>query len=700
MGAELIPVSLLKIARGNKSQSQLAAELQVSPSVISRLEATEYADFKMAERYLAAVGTEMAKEIVEYYQNPWLCTERPPFTHSERNVLWEAEKALQLLETFEKSSKYDAILQDPLTKLKTRIKNETDFIRRTDHGIAFIGAIGDGKTTALSFATNLVTTNKAGEKQSVFPVGSGRTTVCEVAIKMAPTFGIAVDNLPEEEIRLLVTDLVNGLKTGKTGLATELDRVIRNMAQLQRSTKRARKPNEKSVIIDPLKELVDAEEDMDQVIAEVITRMKLEARTEQQMIFSDSPENSIDWLTENIAKVNYGQHLSFSVPQRITVLLPSKELRSTSYQLSVIDTKGVEGTTQRPDLKAQIEDPRTVVVLCTKFADAPGAAAVSILKEAVESGSDVIDAKRACLLVLPREGEALKIIDDSGSVPSDVEEGYAIRQVQIDQQLASDGLPSIPVSFFNVMSDNPTEAWDWLTSTIGELRAEKVARINRLIGAATDLTTNSDLAKTRQARQDIAATIKRAVERYRELPSSVKPAYINLVAEAKKTHQSSIAASVTRRGKWPNFHVPHILGVGVKMDANRRSRESVNGFTALINDLRDKYVQLPDIMQLLESLIDDIDEWRKDFLDMTARRATVTFSGYLESADGLWSDCANRWGTGVPGYRADISEIFEEHFTDNNEAQEASRKVDRSVARIWRESVIEPLDGAVNFEEE
>ena len=131
----------------------------------------------------------------------WRHIERPDFLHPDRAVLRDAERALQTLEAFEKSDQFDPILQDPLTKLRNRIISEVDFIRHREHGIAFIGEIGVGKTTALSFVTNLVTNNKGEEVKSIFPTGSGRTTVCEVAIKIAPAFGIAVDCLTEDQIR-------------------------------------------------------------------------------------------------------------------------------------------------------------------------------------------------------------------------------------------------------------------------------------------------------------------------------------------------------------------------------------------------------------------------------------------------------------------------------------------------------------------
>lgn len=694
-----IPTTLLKMAReeAKMSQSQLASVLEVNPSVISRLEAAECADPKMAERYLSVIKTEIANEILEYYKQNWHVLERPSFTHPERSVLWAAEQTIQKLNGFEKEPQFDLILQDPLSKLRQRIITETDFVRHREHGFAFIGKIGDGKTTALSFVTNLIFADKQGKLQSVFPTGSGRTTVCEVVIKIAPTYGIAVDSLTEEQICLLVSDLVVGLKTGKGGLSSELDRVIRTMADLGRTTVRSKDSGEKPKTVDPLKDMIDDVEDLSQVIAEVIARMKLDTRTEAQMILSESAEGSLDWLATNIAKINFGQHPGFSVPQRIIVLLPLKALRETPYLLSVIDTKGVDGTTQRPDLKAQIDNPRTITVLCTKFSDAPGETSMSIMREVIESGSDALDAKRLCLLVLPRDEEALKIVDDSGGTPDSDEEGYAVREMQIEQQFATEDLPSVPVKFYNVKKDNPEDIWTWLTSMIEAVRGNKVRRINRLIEAAHDLVTNSDAAKTRQARSTIADTMEQATERFRQLPNKIRPAHQNLVAEVKKTHQSSIAASISRRGNWENFPVAHILGVGVRTDANLRAREIFVRIDEQIVSLKAKHAHLLDIKQFLDSLQDDISEWKQEFLNRAALAGRVLFTPHLEGAASLWRDCSDRYGEGG-GYRLDVSDIVQKHFEEDREAIATSDKIESSLMKLWSELVIVPLMKTVNFE--
>ena len=653
----------------------------------------------MAQRYLDALNTATSRMIVAFYRQNWRFSERPLFVHPSREILRGAEEALQVLDSFEQNDEFDAILQEPVSKLRQRIQNETEFVRRMEHGVAFIGDIGVGKTTALSFIMNLVNLDKAGKPQSVFPTGSGRTTVCEVAIKIAPAYGISVESVSDEDIRRLVTDLVMGLKTGRTGLSTEMARVIRNMADLKEVTvPRKKGSTEKPKLFDPLTNMVDASEDTDRVIADVISRMKLDTRTEAQMIFSEDPEGSFGWLATNVFKINYGQHPIFSVPQRITILLPLKALRETPYRLSVVDTKGVEGTTQRPDLKAQIDDPRTLTVLCTKFSDAPGATPVSLIRELVDSGSDALDAERLCLLVLAREDEALKIVDGSGSNPETVEEGYAIRESHIDKQFATEGLPVLNVNFFNVATDNPEDIWEWTMSRISELRSHRTKRVTRLVGAAHDLVQNSDVAKTRQARKSIAATVSVAADRFEKLPTIVRPAHQNLVTEAKKTHQSSIAAAVNRRGEWSNFQATHILGVGVRIDANLRTRDYFVRIDEQIESLKGKYAHLLDIKQFLEGLQDDVAEWKQEFLNRASITGRVSFAPLLRNAGELWGHCESLYGAGS-GYRLNVADAFNQYFEENAAARSTTKKIESSLSELWSELVIAPLRHAIKFEE-
>lgn len=696
-----IPTALLRMARDQSKirQADLASELGVSASVLSRLEASETADAKMAARYLEALGTPLATEIITFFARRWRHLDRPDFRHPNREPIWAAEQALQKLDAFEQSEEFDQILQNPLGNLRKRLIAEVDFIRHTEHSIAFIGEIGVGKTTTLSFVTNL-TVPDGDTMTSVFPTGSGRTTVCEVAIKIAPAYGIAVDSMSEEEIRLLVADLVNGIATGKGGLPSELERVIRNMADVRRVTVRSRKAGEKATTTDHLKELIDRVGDPDTVIAELVARMRLESRTSTQIILSKDTEDSMAWLSKNIGRINYGQHPEFSVPQRITVLLPLEALRDTPYALSVIDTKGVEGTTQRADLMARIEDERTVVVLCCSFSDAPGTVPLSIMRDAMDSGTNALEGNRICLLALPRNDEALKIVDDMGQRPGSIDEGYAIREGHIDQQFVTEGLPSVPVNFFQVGTDPADDVWQWLIGRIDSIREAKVARIHRHVESADNLIANSDVAKTREARTAIAETMRKSAERFRELPPIVRPAASNLVKEVKSTHQSSVAASVIRHGDWPQFNAAHILGQGVRRDVNLRTKDIFIRIDEGISGLNDEYGHLVDVAQFLENLREDIEEWRQELLSRVALAGRMLYAPHLLGhATALWQTCNNRYGGGA-GYRVDVSQQFEDHFDTDPNALETAAKVESQVKILWEQLVIDLLIDESSFDEE
>src|SRR3546814_17142361 len=111
----------------------------------------------------------------------------------------------------------------------------------------------------------------------------------------------------------------------------------------------------------------------DDVVEEIVNRMRLSERTETQLILSETNEDGLKWLSKNITAINYGQDPRFSIPQRVTVFVPESAVRRSPYELSIIDTKGMHVTTERSDLQALTNDPRTLTVLCCGFNAAPGA---------------------------------------------------------------------------------------------------------------------------------------------------------------------------------------------------------------------------------------------------------------------------------------------------------------------------------------
>jgi transcriptional regulator with XRE-family HTH domain len=685
-----IPTSVLRRAREDAAlkQNDVATVLGVSGSVISRLEKSEQTDDVMARRYLEALGTPTSVAIAEFYGREWQITTRPSFFHPDREALWGAERALQRLEEFKNSEEYDALLDIPLSKIKSGLETAISFVARLNHVMAWIGSVGVGKTTALSLLTNLVIEGKDGTRVPVFPATGGRTTISEVVVRSAPAYGIAVEPMSEDAVRLLVTDLVGGFAKNDGGVSTELERAIRNMAELRKGKDEARGA------FDPIRDLLEQKSNViEDVVEDVIRRMNLGERTETQLILSESTENGLRWLSENITKINYGQHVRFSLPERVTVFVPPAFLRKMRYDVTLVDTKGIHGTTLREDLRTHIDDARTLSILCCMFNDAPSGEILKLLGEIKSLGSDALERQRVLILVLPRGDEAMKIIDDAGDPPESAQDGYDIRATQVADTLRKEGLPEIPVLFFNSMTDNSSAVWEELGRRLDTLRQRQVDRLQRFVDVSADLVTNADVARIQQARVAIAEEVTLICEAYPKLKPTVRPAHQTLIQELEKGHASSIAAAINRRGAWSNFPIHHIVGVGVRVDANLRTGDVLTRVDGRLEGFVQKFSNLPEIVTILEALREDLEEWRQEFLTEAATIGRVAFKPYLDSAPDLWKGLAAYWGQGT-GYRAKVVAEINRWFEQTEELAEARRRVETRLREAWRTLILGRLRSA------
>jgi hypothetical protein len=561
--------------------------------------------------------------------------------------------------------------------------------------MAWVGSVGVGKTTALSLLTNLVIEGKDGARSPVFPATGGRTTISEVVVRAAPAYGIAVEPMSEDSIRLLVTDLVGGLAKNEGGVSTELERAIRNMADVRKRTK-----DETRGTVDPIRDLLEQKSNsVEDVVEDVIRRMNLGERTETQLILSESTENGLRWLSENITKINYGQHLRFSLPERVTVFVPQSSLRKMRYDVTFVDTKGIHGTTLREDLRGHLDDARTLSILCCMFNDAPNGEILKLLSELKSLGSDALERQRVIILVLPRGDEAMKIVDDSGEPPETFFDGYALRASQVADTLRKESLPEIPVLFFNSMGDNPAAVWDELGKKLDTLRQRQVDRLHRFVDVSVDLVTNADAARIQQARVAIAEEVAHMREAYNKLRPTVRPAHLTLIQELEKGHASSIAAAVNRRGDWANFSIHHIIGVGVRMDANRRTSDAFTKIDGRLEGLSQKFSTLPEVVTILDALREDQDEWRQEFLAQAANIGRVVFKPYLDSASDLWRGLAAYWGQG-PGYRAKVVADINQWFEETEELSDARKKVETRLREAWHNLVLDRLEAATTVAQE
>jgi hypothetical protein len=132
----------------------------------------------------------------------WQYLPEPSFEHPDRALIWEAEQALQSINTLAENPDIrirNAFLKR-LDEFRAGLERAALLVLGTEHSIAFIGDIGIGKTTALCRAVGLEMPTLDGSTP-VLETGGGGTTICEVHITNGPAYALTVEPRSEDELR-------------------------------------------------------------------------------------------------------------------------------------------------------------------------------------------------------------------------------------------------------------------------------------------------------------------------------------------------------------------------------------------------------------------------------------------------------------------------------------------------------------------
>jgi hypothetical protein len=78
-----------------------------------------------------------------------------------------------------------------------------------------------------------------------------------------------------------------------------------------------------------------------------------------------------------------------SLPRSIDLLIPHFGRDFGELEISVIDTKGVDDVAVREDLDARLKDPRSAIVFCSNFYDAPGTSTRILLHQDYDEPPDI-----------------------------------------------------------------------------------------------------------------------------------------------------------------------------------------------------------------------------------------------------------------------------------------------------------------------
>ena len=687
------------------TQSQVAAKSGVDQSRVSRIEKGEIGSIGELKRVidaLEALGSATAKAYLAYLAKDWNYVERPDFRNPQRNIIEMAEETLRDINVFLTEEERPWPLKRQLERQRSAIEASAAYLGKTHHQIAFVGEVGVGKSTAISFLYGLLDPAPASaelKERVVLETGGGHTTLCEVNIRRGPEYGIVVQAQSDEEMRNLANDFCaatwlrrtvrDAQKNDSVNVSEEVQRALRNMSGL--TVKRERDAQGKTTSRDQALELANECETEEEFRSRVIERMKLELRTRREIWIEDAGgKTAMQQLRKLFRDINNGRLADVPFPASINMLVPGFGAELPGLTISAVDTKGLDEIAVRADLDARLKDARTHVVLCSTFNQAPSTSVQLLLDHLRNAHGMRVDAGKVSVLALPRDDEARAVKDDSGEPPIDDEDGYNLKREQILRTLAGgDGtLRGVPILFFNAKKDDGAKGRHEIVEQVVRLRKTYEERLLDECAAADEVIRHHETQAFTAAVQAVADNLGNFLGAHAALPPRVRqPSQELTEAMGAIRYASTIWAMTRRKGEYYNFSVSHQVGAGGAKDALLRSKTWFEKLQGVLDTLKqDEGLALA--RKTIQQVESSAAGWRRAFADAARTAAVEVYRGPLEADLDLWSRCAAQWGAG-PGFKVRVERMIREWFEARTEL---NQKLETVMAALWEETVIRPLE--------
>lgn len=680
----------------NLSQSALAAKSELGQSRLSRIEKGEVnspADINRLLDTLEALGVEEAKSFKGYVKHEWLHIEAPSFWNPERVCLERADETLDEMAAFLEDEDRPWPLRRQIEKHRESLFRAADYLRNLNHNVAFIGAMGVGKSTAISFLFDLLVPPSMTDgnlNRPILETGAGGTTICEVHIKAGPEFGISLLPMSDKELSELVDDFCaakwalhrpeQAEARERVNVSREIERAIRNMSELGRKRETV---DGKNTYPDPVDKLVKSSGSEEEFRTQVLKLMGLEYRTRREVWYDSSiQKHPMEWMTETFKVINNGRQKDIPFPKSIDLIVPSFGRQLGELEIAIIDTKGVDDVAIREDLDRRLKDPRTAVVFCSRFEDAPGVCARGLLQHMQQTFSERVDTGKVSILALPRAEEARVMKDDMGEQVLTDAEGYEFKTMQIESELQG-----VPIFFYNVVSDNAEDVRTRLYNQLSRMRQSVKDHLLALCETAQDIIKNHEEQALNAAIEEVANQLNTFLRGNRELGARQRLPYDEAVKTVKGVrYASTLWASTRRNGDYSGLNLIHLVGVGAARDAHLRSRIWFSGLDQFLNALRaDEGLALA--AHSIDQIAVDASESRRSFLDSVQRAGVEVYREPLSHAANMWMSCASEWGRGT-GFKMRVADHMEKWFSEETDPEQ---KLEATVNALWERHVIKPL---------
>jgi hypothetical protein len=682
------------------TQAQLAERISFTPSKLSRLLSgdTELSDDD-AGVIAAGIGTEQAKAFATHLRQKWRLTDMPGFSHVSRASLWKAEKALQDLEALKANPNLRGSFKQQIESVSRSLKKCADQLGSIQHPVALMGPPAVGKSTVACVASGL---RREGETQDPedldrtmgLQTGGGRVTICEVDIRNGGDYGISVEPCSVEEVQQFVSEFCDDLLRKEdpnqegtpedSRIPSEIERAIRNMSELPwaRKIKTEDGPVQKE---DEARKLAREFPNKADLLVQILAKMNMPRRIMTSLTFPrGSPTPGVEWVYKLVGQINYGHHPDFPLPQRIEITVPNRILGAEDLDPKIADTRGIdEPFAPRRDLQAFLDDERCLVVLCTKFGDAPNGSIIALIDRAVRSGLRQSLVNRGLLLILVQGREDKTLRDPTtGLRVKTSEEGRDIKAEQIQSTLLHHGLQKLEILFVNAAEESDSATLrKVLAGKIRQIRRRSEAKIDELVSATAELVANSKDEESQALFELAMAPVREWIAAHGHLPGEAPDVQSFLLGEmGKLRYVSSLRASVNRFGAWGRFDYWLGLGTGARTAVVSRYEGPLKELKALAKSAADNE-QFSAVHNLIKHFLSEVEKAESDYQLWAEGLGSTAFKSQLKEDATYWEECKARWGKG-PGYRDDVQEKTRDWFAVE-EHQNRREFIEAEIQKQW-----------------
>jgi len=682
------------------TQTALAKESNLDQSRISRIEngdATSVQDIDNVLKALGRLGSQQSEEYRAFIKKEWSNIAPPSFWNPQRRCLEKVEVTLGEIKEFLADESRPWPLRRQIERHCSALIEGAAYLDNLKHNLAFIGDIGVGKSTAISFIFDLLIPSDLTDKvlnRPILETGAGGTTICEVHVKNGPEFGISIVPMSDSEFLELISDFCaakwlvhmgNQQNTAENvGVSREHERAIRNMAGV---TRKRENHDGKIIYNDPIIDLIQSSCSEDEFRSQIIGKIELESRSHREIWYdSVSRKHPMQWITEYFKAVNNGRLKDFSLPKSIDLIIPDFGRNFGELSITIIDTKGVDDIAVREDLDLRLRDPRTAITFCSRFNDAPGTSAKILLQHMQKTFSENLNDGKVSILSLPRADEARSMKDDMGELALSDEEGYSFKSMQVSAELAVDGCPDLPVMFYNVENDDSSYICTHIYEQLMNMRNAINARVIGLCDAVRDILDNHEKQAMNAAMEEVANRLINFLDGNRQLGPREQLAHAEAVSTVRSVrYASTLWASTRRKGEYSGMNILHLIGVGAARDAVLRTSAWFHGLNSFVKAMQaDNDLQLAS--RSIEQILVTAHENKRIFLDTVHRSSIELYREPLSSA-GVWSKCANEWGQGT-GFKNRVAEHLENWF---NEQIRLKDSLEKMTCNSWERLIILPM---------